>query len=46
MALLRELLEAGKIRPIIDSTYPLSRTREAFRQMIENEPQGKVVITV
>ncbi len=45
MAVLRELLEAGKITPIIDSTYPLSETREALRHMIEDEPQGKVIIT-
>ena len=46
MAVLRELLEAGKITPIIDSTYPLSEASEAFRRMIEDEPQGKVIITV
>ena len=45
MAVLRELLEAGKITPIIDSTYPLSEAREALRHMIEDEPQGKVIIT-
>jgi NADPH:quinone reductase-like Zn-dependent oxidoreductase len=45
MAMLRELLEAGKITPIIDSAYPLSETREAFRHMIEDETRGKVIIT-
>jgi NADPH:quinone reductase-like Zn-dependent oxidoreductase len=45
MATLRELLEAGKITPIIDSTYPLSEAREAFRHMIGDEPRGKVIIT-
>ncbi len=45
MAVLRELLEAGKITPIIDSTYPLSEASEALRHMIEDEPQGKVIIT-
>ncbi len=44
MAVLREFLEAGKITPIIDSTYPLSEVREAFRHMIEDELQGKVII--
>ncbi len=42
---LRELLEAGKITPIIDSSFPLSETREALRHMIEDEPRGKVIIT-
>ncbi len=46
MAVLRELLEAGKITPIVDSTYPMSEVREAFRHMIEDELQGKVIITV
>ncbi|GMR22727.1 MAG: NAD(P)-dependent alcohol dehydrogenase [Acidobacteriota bacterium] len=45
MAVLRELLEAEKIIPIIDSTYPLSEAREALRHMIEDELQGKVIIT-
>ena len=45
LSVLRELLETGKITPIIDSTYPLSEAREALRHMIEDEPQGKVIIT-
>ena len=45
MAVLRDLLEAGKLTPIIDSTYPLRETREALRHMIEDELQGKVIIT-
>jgi NADPH:quinone reductase-like Zn-dependent oxidoreductase len=44
MAIVRELLEAGKITPIIDSTYPLSEAREALRHMIEDELHGKVMI--
>lgn len=46
MAELRELLEAGKITPVIDSAYPLSEVREAFRHMIEDDLHGKVVLTV
>ncbi len=38
-------VEAGKITPVIDSTYHLSEAREAFRHMIEDEIQGKVIIT-
>jgi NADPH:quinone reductase-like Zn-dependent oxidoreductase len=45
IAILRDLLQAGKITPIIDSTYHLSEAREAFRHMIEDETQGKVIIT-
>jgi NADPH:quinone reductase-like Zn-dependent oxidoreductase len=45
MALLCELLEAGSLTPIIDSTYPLPEVREAFKHMIEDELHGKVIIT-
>ena len=38
-------LEAGKITPVIDRTYPLSETSEAIRYLMEGEPQGRVVIT-
>ncbi|MFB3779567.1 MAG: NAD(P)-dependent alcohol dehydrogenase [Bryobacteraceae bacterium] len=46
MAVVRELLEAGKITPVIDSTYQLSEAHEAFRHMIEDETTGKVIITI
>ncbi len=46
MAALRELLESGKVTPIIDSAYPLSEAHEAFRHMVEDETHGKVVLTV
>jgi NADPH:quinone reductase-like Zn-dependent oxidoreductase len=44
MAVMRELLETGKITPVIDSTYHLREVREAFRHLIEDEIQGKVII--
>ncbi len=43
---LAELLEAGKILPVIDRSYPLSEIVEAFRYVEEKHAQGKVVITV
>jgi NADPH:quinone reductase-like Zn-dependent oxidoreductase len=46
MEVLREFLEAGKITPVIDSTYPLSEASEALRHMIEDELLGKVIISV
>jgi NADPH:quinone reductase-like Zn-dependent oxidoreductase len=45
IAMLGELLEAGKVTPVIDSTYPLNEVREAFRHMMEDELQGKVIVT-
>jgi NADPH:quinone reductase-like Zn-dependent oxidoreductase len=43
---LRELLEAGKMKPIIDGPYPLSRAAEAFQYFEEGHAKGKVVITI
>ncbi len=46
IAVLKEFLEAGKLTPIIDRTYPLSEVPEAIRYLKEGHVQGKVVITV
>lgn len=46
LAFLKELLEAGKVTPVIDSRYPLSEVPEALRYFGEGHAQGKVVITV
>jgi NADPH:quinone reductase-like Zn-dependent oxidoreductase len=44
---LRELLEAGKVTPVIDRTYPLGEVAEAIRQMVQGRGGGgKVVITM
>jgi len=43
---LKELIEAGKVTPVIDRTYPLSETPEAFRYLDEGHARGKVVITM
>ena len=43
---LKELIEAGKVTPVIDSTYPLSETSEAMRYIGEGHARGKVVISV
>jgi NADPH:quinone reductase-like Zn-dependent oxidoreductase len=43
---LGELLKAGKIVSVIDRTYPLNETPEAFRYMEDKHAQGKVVISV
>ena len=41
-----ELIEAGKVTPIIERTYPLSEVPDAIRHLEEGHTQGKVVITV
>ena len=43
---IKELLESGKIIPVIDGCYPLSKTREAFWYFEKEHPRGKVVINV
>jgi NADPH:quinone reductase-like Zn-dependent oxidoreductase len=43
---LKDLIEAEKLRPVIDRTYPLSETPEAFRYLEEEHAQGKVVIVM
>jgi len=43
---MRELIEAGKVTPVIDKTYPLSEVPEAIGYVGEGQAQGKVVITV
>ena len=46
LVLLKDLMEAGKVVPIIDRRYPLSEAAEALRYRDEGHAQGKVVITV
>ena len=46
LVVLKELIEAGKVTPVIDKTYPLSEVPEAIRHLEEGHARGKVVITV
>ncbi len=46
LTLLKELIEAGKVKVVIDRTYPLSNTPEAFRYLEQEHARGKVVIHV
>ena len=46
MDVLRELMESGKMTPIVDRTYELSEAADAFRYLGEGHAQGKIVITV
>src|SRR5256712_13012432 len=46
LVFVKELLEAGKVIPVIDRRYPLSETAEAIRYLEGRHARGKVVITV
>jgi NADPH:quinone reductase-like Zn-dependent oxidoreductase len=46
LGILRDLLQAGKVKPVIDRTYPLSQVAEALRYLETGHARGKVVIAV
>jgi NADPH:quinone reductase-like Zn-dependent oxidoreductase len=43
---LKDLIEAGKVAPVVDKTYPLSEAAEAVRYLEEGHARGKLVISV
>ena len=43
---LRELIEAGKVTPAVDRTYPLAEAAAAIRHMLDGRARGKVVVAV
>ena len=43
---LKELVESGQVKPVIDRSFPLSETSEAFRHLEEVHASGKVLITI
>jgi NADPH:quinone reductase-like Zn-dependent oxidoreductase len=46
LVVLGELIEAGKLTPVIERTYPLGEVPEAIRQLEQGHARGKLVITV
>jgi NADPH:quinone reductase-like Zn-dependent oxidoreductase len=43
---LKELIEAGRIKPVIDRTYPLEEAVEAIRYLLGGHARGKVVVSM
>jgi NADPH:quinone reductase-like Zn-dependent oxidoreductase len=43
---LKELIEAGKVTPVIDKSFPLSDLAEALRYYAEGRSRGRVVIEI
>ncbi len=46
LAHLKDLIEVGKLLPVVDRTYPLSEVPEALRYFGEGRHKGKIVITI
>ncbi|WP_231687502.1 NAD(P)-dependent alcohol dehydrogenase [Bacillus sp. FJAT-22090] len=46
LTFIKELIEAGKVKPVIERSYKLNEVPEAFRYFEEGHNQGKVVITM
>jgi NADPH:quinone reductase-like Zn-dependent oxidoreductase len=46
LTVLKELVEAGKLTPVVDRCYPLTETAEAIRYIEGGHARGKVVVTV
>jgi NADPH:quinone reductase-like Zn-dependent oxidoreductase len=46
LLIIKELLEEGKLVPVIDKCYSLSETAKAVRYLVKEHAQGKVIITV
>jgi NADPH:quinone reductase-like Zn-dependent oxidoreductase len=43
---LKELIETGKVRPVIDGAYPLARTRDAIARVMTGRARGTIVVSV
>ena len=46
MAVLADLMQSGKVTPVIDKTYKLNETRDALQYLETGHARGKVVLTV
>lgn len=46
LSILREMIEAGKIRPVVEKIYPLAQTVEAMRHLGTGHAKGKIVLAM
>jgi len=42
---IKDLIEAGKVTPVLDRTYPMERVAEAIQYVTDGHARGQVVIT-
>jgi alcohol dehydrogenase len=43
---LAKLVDAGRLQPVVDSTYPFARIGEAFAALEQGRAKGKIVVTL
>jgi NADPH:quinone reductase-like Zn-dependent oxidoreductase len=46
LVIVRDLMAAGKVTPVIDRCYPLRETRDAIRYLEQGNARGKIVIAL
>ncbi|HEX9312158.1 MAG TPA: NAD(P)-dependent alcohol dehydrogenase, partial [Actinomycetota bacterium] len=46
LVVIKELIEAGKVTPVIDKTFPLSELSEAIRYLESGQARGKLVVSI
>jgi NADPH:quinone reductase-like Zn-dependent oxidoreductase len=46
LTFMKELIESGRVKPVIDKHYPLAKTADAIRYLEEGHARGKIVITL
>jgi NADPH:quinone reductase-like Zn-dependent oxidoreductase len=46
MIVLKDLIEAGKVKPFVERTYPLEKISDAMRHLETGHAQGKIVVTM
>jgi NADPH:quinone reductase-like Zn-dependent oxidoreductase len=46
LVVLKDLIESGKVKPVIDRTFPLAEVPDAIRRLLDGKARGKIAITI
>jgi NADPH:quinone reductase-like Zn-dependent oxidoreductase len=46
LIILKDMIEAGKVKPFVEKTYPMTRIAEAMRHLGKGHARGKIVVTM